>query len=194
MPGMRLWSLHPKHLDSRGLVALWREGLLAQAVLRGRTKGYRHHPQLIRFRAQPSPVSLIAEYLRAVHAEAVRRGYRFDAGRIACCGSERRIDVSRGQVDFEWNHLMTKARNAGARVARTAARGDSAAGASAVPGDTRRSRGLGTCCVVDDVEWIEARPRYSACGFRIPGRAMGSPRPAPPPNHLPSTAANGHRG
>lgn len=105
---MRLWSLHPKHLDSRGLVALWREGLLAQAVLRGRTKGYRHHPQLIRFRAQPSPVSLVAEYLRAIHAEAVRRGYRFDAGRIACCGSERRIDVSRGQVDFEWNHLMTK--------------------------------------------------------------------------------------
>lgn len=105
---MRLWSLHPKHLDSRGLVALWREGLLAQAVLRGRTKGYRHHPQLIRFRAQPSPVPLIGAYLNAVHAEAGRRGYRFDAGRIACCGSAGRIDVSRGQVDFEWSHLVTK--------------------------------------------------------------------------------------
>jgi hypothetical protein len=29
----RIWSLHPKYLDARGLVALWREGLLAQAVL-----------------------------------------------------------------------------------------------------------------------------------------------------------------
>lgn len=48
---MRLWSVHPKYLDVRGLVALWREGLLAQAVLRGRTKGYLHHPQLERFRA-----------------------------------------------------------------------------------------------------------------------------------------------
>jgi len=25
---MRLWTLHPKYLDARGLVALWREGLL----------------------------------------------------------------------------------------------------------------------------------------------------------------------
>ena len=39
---MRLWSLRPKYLDSQGLVALWREGLLAQAVLRGKTRGYRN--------------------------------------------------------------------------------------------------------------------------------------------------------
>ena len=63
---MRLWSVHPKYLDARGLVALWREGLLAQAVLRGRTNGYLHHPQLQRFRAQPSPLGAIADYLRAV--------------------------------------------------------------------------------------------------------------------------------
>ena len=105
---MRLWSLHPKHLDSRGLVALWREGLLAQAVLQGRTKGYRHHPQLVRFRAQHAPVSSIVEYLRAVHGESVRRGYRFDAGKIGEGGTASRIDVPQGQVDFEWNHLMKK--------------------------------------------------------------------------------------
>jgi hypothetical protein len=34
---MRLWSLHPKHLDRQGLLAVWREGLLAQEVLRGET-------------------------------------------------------------------------------------------------------------------------------------------------------------
>ena len=106
--GMRLWSLHPGHLDPRGLVALWREGLLAQAVLKGETKGYRHHPQLVRFRARSRPVSFIAEYLRAVHAESVERGYRFDAGRIARGRTTGQVDVSQGQIDFEWRHLMKK--------------------------------------------------------------------------------------
>lgn len=105
---MRLWSIHPGHLDSRGLVALWREALLAQAVLEDETKGYRHHPQLERFRAQGSPLSFIAEYLKAVHAESVERGFRFDANKIARGGTRRRIDVSQGQVDFEWRHLNRK--------------------------------------------------------------------------------------
>ena len=105
---MRLWSLHPGHLDPRGLVALWREDLLAQAVLKWAARGYRHHPQLARFRAQSSPVSFIAEYLKAVHAEAVERGYRFDATRIAPAGTAGHIDVTRGQIDFEWRHLKKK--------------------------------------------------------------------------------------
>lgn len=105
---MRLWSIHPQYLDSRGLVALWREGLLAQAVLRGETTGYRQHPQLSRFRAQSSPIACIAEYLRAVHAEAVKRGYRFDAGKIARGRTSKQIGVPRGQISFEWHHLMNK--------------------------------------------------------------------------------------
>ena len=96
------------HLDSRGLVALWREALLAQAVLNADTKGYRHHPQLLRFRAQSSPISAIATYLRAVHAESVERGYRFDAGKIACAGAAGQINVPKGQIDFEWRHLAKK--------------------------------------------------------------------------------------
>lgn len=35
---MRLWTLHPKYLDTKGLVALWREALLAQKVLQGKQK------------------------------------------------------------------------------------------------------------------------------------------------------------
>ena len=107
---MRLWSLHPAYLDPRGLVALWREALLAQAVLRGGTKGYRRHPQLARFHASPSPPAAIAAYLRAVHAESVARGYRFDAGKIARAETVGPIDVSRGQLDFEWRHLRSKLR------------------------------------------------------------------------------------
>jgi hypothetical protein len=105
---MRLWSVHPKYLDSRGLVALWREGLLAQAVLRGRTRGYRHHPQLDRFRAQPSPVGAMADYLRGVHAESVSRGYAFTARKISPARAAGAIAVTRGQLMHEWRHLAAK--------------------------------------------------------------------------------------
>jgi hypothetical protein len=105
---MRLWTLHPKYLDARGLVALWREGLLAQAVLRGQTKGYTHHPQLVRFRQRPSPVGAIAGYLRDVHAEAAARGYCFDPGKIVRARRDGPIAVPRGQLDYEWQHLLAK--------------------------------------------------------------------------------------
>src|SRR5579875_1869551 len=80
---MRLWSLHPRYLDARGLVALWREALLARAVLRGETHGYRSHPQLQRFREHAAPRRAIDAYLASVHAEALARGYRFDAGKFS---------------------------------------------------------------------------------------------------------------
>lgn len=107
---MRLWSLHPAYLDARGLVALWREGLLAQKVLRGATKGYRHHPQLIRFRAQRDPPGAIAAYLFEVHAEAVRRGYSFDRSKVGPAVRRLRIAETRGQLAREWAHLMRKLR------------------------------------------------------------------------------------
>ena len=105
---MRLWSLHPKYLDARGLVALWREGLLAQAVLSGSTRGYLRHPQLARFKQQPQPAAFIAQYLRSVHAEAARRGYRFAAEKIKHRVVAKRLTVTHGQIEFEWQHLMKK--------------------------------------------------------------------------------------
>ena len=65
-------------MDLKGLVAVWREGLLARAVLRDATRAYRRHPQLARFRDSPTPMSAINSYLREVAEEADRRGYRFD--------------------------------------------------------------------------------------------------------------------
>ena len=105
---MRLWSLNPEYLDARGLVALWREALLAQAVLKGQTQGYTRHPQLTRFRASPSPLEAIATYLHAVHDEASRRGYRFDAKKIAPGNQPDPIPVTQGQLDYEWKHLKEK--------------------------------------------------------------------------------------
>jgi len=108
---MRLWTLHPQYLDPRGLVALWRESLLARAVLRGRTRGYRHHPQLARFRSQPDPVACINRYIRGIYEDARRRGYRFDQtklGRSEGCG---RVAESEGQLAYEWLHLKRKLRS-----------------------------------------------------------------------------------
>ena len=105
---MRLWTLHPKYLDARGLVALWREALLARAVLRGQTKGYRRHPQIHRFRELDSARSAINCYLAAVLAEAEARGYRFDRSKIGPIRRGMRIDCTDGQLSFEWQHLMRK--------------------------------------------------------------------------------------
>ncbi|HEX7597806.1 MAG TPA: pyrimidine dimer DNA glycosylase/endonuclease V [Polyangia bacterium] len=107
---MRLWSLHPSHLDVKGLLALWREGLLAQKVLLGQTRGYTKHPQLDRFRATGNPVSTVGAYLSEIYREASRRGYRFDQKRIVRYASGIRVQlpVTRGQLRYEWEHLLRK--------------------------------------------------------------------------------------
>jgi hypothetical protein len=105
---MRLWTLHPAYLDARGLVALWREALLAQAVLAGETRGYRHHPQLERFRHEARPLAPIAAYLRGVHDESLARGYGFDRRKISRSRFDGRLVATRGQVEYEWEHLMAK--------------------------------------------------------------------------------------
>lgn len=111
---MRLWSLHPALLDRRGLVAAWREGLLAQQVLLGRTAGYRRHPQLDRFRDSGAPVAAIGAWLSGVADEASERGYRFDADKIVEkiveADATVQLPVTTGQLAFEWTHLLDKVR------------------------------------------------------------------------------------
>ena len=105
---MRIWTIHPRYLDRQGLLALWRESLLAQAVLLGNTRGYTHHPQLLRFRKQHSPVAAIASYLEYVHAESIDRDYHFNHSLIEKNRMRKHIQETRGQLLFEWNHLLTK--------------------------------------------------------------------------------------
>lgn len=108
LPRVRLWSLHPRYLDAQGLVALWREALLAQAVLRGRTRGYRHHPQLQRFLAHRTPRLAINRYLRVVFDEASSRGYAFDRRKIGPLRRVAPVRVSSGQLRHEAQHLRRK--------------------------------------------------------------------------------------
>jgi hypothetical protein len=107
---MRLWTLHPRYLDAKGLVAAWREGLLAQKVLRGATRGYVHHPQLARFRSHERPISAIATFLEGIADEARRRGYRFDVSKISRGRTQRLIHETHGQLQYEWKHLLAKLR------------------------------------------------------------------------------------
>ncbi len=106
---MRLWSIHPRYLDRKGLVALWRESLLAQKALLGKTKGYANHPQLIRFKGNEDPVSAIGSYLVQILREGKRRGYRFDGGRISRPNDAVGIlRVGSGQLAYEFEHMKRK--------------------------------------------------------------------------------------
>jgi len=107
---MRLWTLHPRYLDAKGLTAAWREALLAQKVLSGSTTGYTHHPQLIRFRQHPQPLMAVGAYLAGLAAEADRRGYHFDTEKIQETGNVGQIEETDGQLLLEWAHLNEKLR------------------------------------------------------------------------------------
>ena len=107
---MRLWTLHPRYLDAKGLVAAWREALLAQKVLAGKTKGYRHHPQLARFQAQADPLAAIASFLAGLADEAQARGDRFNVRKSSRRRHKARIAETRGQLRYEWGHLQAKLR------------------------------------------------------------------------------------
>ena len=105
---MRLWTLHPKYLDAKGLVALWREALLAQKVLRGATRGYKYHPQLLRFAKSRNPPTALVAYLKAVHEESAQRGYKFDTAKIGAGRFRGKLNETRGQLLYEWRHLKRK--------------------------------------------------------------------------------------
>jgi len=108
---MRLWSIHPAYLDSKGLVALWREALLAQAVLHNKARGYHNHPQLDRFKQHTDPKGAIATYLCAIHREARDRGYTFDHSKILPGRVRKHITVTTEQLHYEARHLQQKLKN-----------------------------------------------------------------------------------
>ncbi|PKL24065.1 MAG: hypothetical protein CVV47_12460 [Spirochaetae bacterium HGW-Spirochaetae-3] len=109
---MRIWSIHPKYLDSKGLVSAWREGLLARKVLEGKTKGYKSHPQLARFKNHRDPIAAINIYLNDVYNESLDRGYNFNKTKIY--NYERTgpavIDVTAQQLRYEFELLKLKLR------------------------------------------------------------------------------------
>ena len=105
---MRLWSIHPRYLDRVGLLAVWREGILAKRVIEGKTKGYQTHPQLLRFKRYDSPADFIDAYLYQIYLEAKRRGYNFNLSKIRRVEALGASKVTTGQLEYEFKHLLTK--------------------------------------------------------------------------------------
>src|SRR5690348_843221 len=103
---MRIWSIHPKYLDPKGLVALWRETLLGKRVLEGKTKGYLHHPQLNRFKSSSSPLKSLNFYLSAIYEEAKQRNYNFDKNKFKNQKPMNQLTVTQGQLEYEFSHLL----------------------------------------------------------------------------------------
>jgi hypothetical protein len=102
------------YLDTKGLVALWREALLAQSVLQGRTVGYKNHPQLDRFKQSEKPLEAIGYYLSVIADEGDRRKYNFDKSKIVFPSDihdftwYKYLPVTKKQVFYEMSHLNTK--------------------------------------------------------------------------------------
>jgi len=105
---MRIWSIHPKYLDTKGLVALWRETMLAKNVLEGKTKGYKNHPQLIRFKNSANPLQGINQYLAAVYKESQIRGFHFNKDKLKIYNEPVTLTVTREQIEYETQHLLKK--------------------------------------------------------------------------------------
>jgi hypothetical protein len=105
---MRIWSLHPKYLDAKGLVALWRESLLAKQVLEGKTIGYKNHPQLIRFKNSWNAVGCINQYLTSVYENSLERGYNFNKNKANLDFMPTKLTVTDKQIKFEMKHLLKK--------------------------------------------------------------------------------------
>lgn len=105
---MRLWSLHPKYLDRAGLLACWREWLLAKKVLEGNTIWYKNHPQLDRFKKLENPLNWINSYLTRIYLEALNRNYKFSESKIEIIHKIWIIEVNDWQVEFEKKHLLKK--------------------------------------------------------------------------------------
>jgi hypothetical protein len=105
---MRIWSIHPKYLDRQGLLAVWRETLLAKKVLENKTKGYKNHPQLIRFKNSKSPAKSIDAYLEEIWFEAKKRGYFFNKEKFKKSNEKIFLEVTKGQVEYEFKHLLKK--------------------------------------------------------------------------------------
>jgi hypothetical protein len=105
---MRIWSIHPKYLDVKGLVALWRETILAKNVLEGKTNGYKNHPQLIRFKNSANPLQGINQYLAAVYKESQIRGFHFNKDKLKIYNEPVTLTVTRKQIEYETQHLLKK--------------------------------------------------------------------------------------
>ena len=82
--------------------------MLAKNVLEEKTKGYKNHPQLIRFKNSANPLQGINQYLAAVYKESQTRGYHFNKDKLKIYNEPVTLTVTRKQIEYETQHLLKK--------------------------------------------------------------------------------------
>ncbi len=108
---MKLWSLHPRHMDHTRLLALWRTALAARDIIEGRASDYRVDRSIYRFMGRLDSDRAINTYIYYIWLEAKGRGYRFareEALKKELIDTEIKIPVTSGQLLFEAWKLLTK--------------------------------------------------------------------------------------
>lgn len=106
---MRIWSIHPAYLDSKRLGAQWREGLLCRYVMNGLTKGYKNHPQFLRFRDKVKS-DFLDTYLYYIWLESKSRGFNYNINLLNDINENNNycFPVTLSQVQYEIKHLYYK--------------------------------------------------------------------------------------
>ena len=86
---MKLWTFHPRYLDTCGLTGLWREAIMAQNILiklmQGKLVGYTNHPELNKIRNIGESIfweGAIRVYLDEIYKESVLRKHSFNQYKI----------------------------------------------------------------------------------------------------------------
>jgi hypothetical protein len=100
------------YLDSQGLNAVWREGLLAQSVLQSKTKGWKNHPQLERFKNTINAMAAIGYYLLKIFEESQQRTYHYNYSKIVMpANTIPKIPITTGQLDYEYELLKARVKH-----------------------------------------------------------------------------------
>lgn len=110
---MRIWSIHPVNLDTKGLCGAWRE-LLGAIKSCDPSVGYSRHSQLIRWRNATDSIEMmrnaLAHYGLTLYQEAKRRKYHFNVNKLKpyLIAPKPILPVNVGQFEYEWEFLRKK--------------------------------------------------------------------------------------
>jgi hypothetical protein len=77
----------------------------------GKTKGWKNHPQLIRFKNHNAPIHAIGFYLFIIYNEGCKRGYSYNKSKMfKIVEKVSMINISKEQLAYEFEILKNRVR------------------------------------------------------------------------------------
>jgi hypothetical protein len=108
---MRIWSIHPKYLDSKELLNLWNETIQAKNEFLTKFSGHFSNKQLERFLDLKNPLEAINSYMSSIYREAVKRDFSVDDSFMDWDFDDSiQIPVTAGQISHEISKLKSRLR------------------------------------------------------------------------------------